>query len=56
MPLLAFVVWFLVFDTGLIRGSPGITGDLLHGARGLGYVLAVADFAWTGLLATAAGI
>jgi hypothetical protein len=56
VPIAAFTGWFLAFDTGHVPGSPGVTGDLLHGATGLAYLASVAQFVIIGLEACAAGI
>jgi hypothetical protein len=54
-PVIAFVAWYLAFDTGSFRGTPGVTTELLRGPTGMALVTGIAGFVFTGLEATAAG-
>jgi hypothetical protein len=56
LPIAAFAGWFFAFDTGRVRGSPGVSGALLNGAEGSGYIDRLAAFVGTGLQASAAGL
>jgi hypothetical protein len=56
LPAVTFAEWFLALDTGLVPGSLGVSGDLLHGAKGWSYIVDTTRFVVSGLGASAAGL
>jgi hypothetical protein len=54
-PVVAFLAWYLTFDSGLHPGAPGVTTALLRGPTGPGLVGDLIAFTLVGAAATAAG-
>jgi hypothetical protein len=55
-PVIAFVAWYLIFDTGSYPGSSGVTTELLRGPTGFALVAGLVAFVMVGAEATAAGM
>jgi hypothetical protein len=52
-PVVAFIAWYVAFDTGSLPGTPGVTTELLRGPTGLALITGLAGFVLTGIQATA---
>jgi hypothetical protein len=53
-PVVAFLTWYVIFDTGSIAGTPGVSTELLRGPAGLALISGLAGFVLAGAEATAA--
>jgi hypothetical protein len=56
VPVVAFIAWYVAFDTGTLSGTPGVTTELLRGPTGLALITGLAAFVLTGIQATAIAV
>jgi hypothetical protein len=56
LPSVAFLAWFLIYDTGRFKSAPGVSQSFLHGPSGWNFVAGLTNFVVSGLEASAAGL